>query len=93
MLQAPSLHCLLLDPFSLVQNGLSASEVDVSGGEVFQALMVSLMVVVLDEGFDLGVQVRREEVVFQQDTVLQGLMPSFKPAFVSPAISFSMSGS
>jgi hypothetical protein len=31
---------------------------------------------VFDEGFDLGFKITKQEVVFQQDAVLQGLMPS-----------------
>lgn len=53
MLQASRLHCLPFDPFSLVQNGLAASEVDVSGCKVLDAFVVTLMIVMLDEGFDL----------------------------------------
>ena len=34
------------------------------------------MVVVIDEGFDLGFEITGQEVVFQQDAVLQGLMPT-----------------
>jgi hypothetical protein len=37
--------------------------------------MITLMVVVIDEGFDLGFKITWQEVVFQQDAVLQGLMP------------------
>ena len=39
--------------------------------------MVALVVVVIDEGFDLGFKIAGQEVVFQQDAVLQGLMPAF----------------
>jgi len=53
------------------------SEVDVSGREVVDAFVVSLVVVEFNEGFDLSIQVCREEVVVQQDTVLEGLMPTF----------------
>ena len=33
------------------------------------------MVVVVDEGFDLGFEIIRQEVGLQQDAVLQSLMP------------------
>jgi hypothetical protein len=36
-----------------------------------------LVVVVIDEGFDLGLKITGQEVVFQQDAVLQCLMPAF----------------
>ena len=39
--------------------------------------MVSLMIVVIDEQLDLLFQITRQEVVFQQYPVLQGLMPTF----------------
>ena len=40
------------------------------------ALVITPMIVMIDECLDLRFQVCREEVVFQQDTVLQGLVPS-----------------
>ena len=39
--------------------------------------MIPLMVVLIDEGFDPGFKITRQEVVFQHDAVLQGLMPPF----------------
>ena len=39
--------------------------------------MITLVVVVLDEGLDLGLKVAGQEVVFQQDAVFQGLVPAF----------------
>ena len=65
------------DPFAFEQDGLAASEVDVGRGEIVEALVVSAMVVVLDEGRDLGFEVFLEEVVFEEDAVLQRLMPAF----------------
>ena len=38
------------------------------------------MVVVVDEGFDLGLQITGQEVMFQQDAVLQSLMPTLNLA-------------
>ena len=38
--------------------------------------MVALVVVVIDEGFDLGFEITGQEVVFQQNEVLEGLMPA-----------------
>ena len=35
------------------------------------------MVVVVDEGLNLGFEVARQEVMFEQNTVLQGLVPAF----------------
>ena len=47
------------DLFALKQDGLAASEVDVSRRQVLQALMVSVMIVVLDEAVDVGFEVTR----------------------------------
>ena len=76
MKQAPGFDCLLFDPFSLSQNGLAAPEVDISRGEVLQALVVSSVVVVLDEGVDLLPEIAGQIVVLQQHAVLHGLVPA-----------------
>jgi len=39
--------------------------------------MIPLMVIVIDKGFDLSFEITGQEVVFQQNAVLQGLMPPF----------------
>ena len=57
MLQGPRFERLLLDPFPLLQNGFVATEVDVGGRDVVQALVVTLVIVVIDEGFDLNFEV------------------------------------
>jgi len=44
---------------------LSAPEVNICGREVVDALMVSLIIVVIDEGLDLRFKVCWEEVVIQ----------------------------
>jgi len=77
VLQPPMLDGLSLDPFALLDDGRGPAEVGVGGRHVVQALVVSLMVVVLDEGLDLGLKVAGQEVVFQQDAVFQGLVPAF----------------
>ena len=50
--------------------------IDVVRCQVVQALVVAVVVVVIDEGADLAFQVAGQEVVFQQNTVLHGLMPA-----------------
>ena len=64
-MQASRFKGLLFDPFPLFQNGFVAPAVDVGGRNVAQALMISLVVVVVDEGSDLGFEIARQEVVFQ----------------------------
>jgi hypothetical protein len=39
--------------------------------------MVTLVVVMIDEGADLVFEIARQIVVLQQDAVLQGLVPTF----------------
>ena len=55
MLQAPMFDGLSLDPFTLFEDGRRPAEVGVGERHVFQALVVALVVVVLDEGLDLPV--------------------------------------
>lgn len=70
-------HTLLsFYPFALFDDGGCPAEVDIGGRDVVQALVVSLMVAMLDEGLDLLIEIAGQEVVFQEDTVLQGLVPS-----------------
>ena len=76
MKQASRFDGVFLDPFPLLQNGLSATEVDVGRREVLQTFVIAPMIVVLYEGVDLQPEITRQVVVFQQDAVLQGLMPS-----------------
>ena len=77
MLQATILDCGSFDLFSFEQDGLSAAEVDVGRREIVQALMITAMVVVVDERVDPGFEVAGQIIVFQQDAVLERLMPAF----------------
>ena len=76
MKQASRFEGLSFDPFSLLQDGLAAPEVDVGRGEVLQALVIAPVVVMLDEGVNLVPEIAGQIVVFQQDAVLQCLVPS-----------------
>ena len=75
-MQAPRFECLLFDPFALFQNGFVPAEVDVGRRDVVEALMEALVIVVIDKGRDLCLEIARQEVVFEQDAVLEGLMPT-----------------
>ena len=77
VLQAALPDGLLLDLLSRFQDLRAAAIIDVGGREVAEALVVAAVVVVLDEGADLPFEVSWQEVVFQQDAVLQGLVPAF----------------
>ena len=57
MLQAAVLDGVAFDPFSFHQDGLPAPEVDIGRREVFQALVIALVVVVIDEPADAGFEI------------------------------------
>ena len=59
------------DAGSLGEDGLGPAEVGVGGRHVVQALVISLVIVVLDERFDLAFEVAGQEVVFLADAVLR----------------------
>ena len=65
VLQAALVDCAFLDILPFSQNSFVSPEVDISGSDVVQALMVALVVVILHEGADLALQVARKIVVFQ----------------------------
>ena len=77
MMQASRFECLSFDPFALLQNGFVTPKVNVSGCDVVDALVIALVIVVVDEGCDLGFKITGQEVVFQQDAVLECLVPAF----------------
>ena len=76
VLQAPMLESLAFDPFALFEDGFGPAEVGVGWCYVVETLVIAPVVVVLDEGADLGLKIAGQEVVFQEDAVLQGLMPA-----------------
>ena len=57
MLQAAFLDCLFLDLLSHFQDLRASSMIDVGGGQVGQALAVAVVVVVIDEGIDLPLEI------------------------------------
>ena len=77
MLQAAILDCLFLDLFPFSENVFVTSEVDVCLSDVVQALVISVVVIVIDEGTDLLLQIAWQVVVFQENPVLHGLVPAF----------------
>jgi len=76
VLQASMFDGLSLDPFALFDDGICPAEVAIGRGDVVEALVVAPMIVVLDEGLDLAFVVAEQEVVFEQDAVLQRLVPA-----------------
>ncbi len=76
MLQASMLDDLAFDLLPFQQDDVAASEVDVCGREIAQALVIAVVIVVRDEGLDLGLEIAGQVIVFQQNAVLQRLMPA-----------------
>ncbi len=64
--QASLLNRLSLDAFSVEQDGLAAAEIDVSRGQVAQALVAAAVVVVVDERLDLRFEVAGQRVTWGQ---------------------------
>ena len=77
MLQAAVLDCQFLDLLPFSDDGFVAPKIDVCRCDVVEALVVTLVVVVLDEGPDLAFEITGQIVVFQQNPVLHRLMPTF----------------
>ena len=77
MLQAALSDCQFLDLLPFPDDGFVAPKIDVCRCDVVEALVVAFVVVVLDEGPDLAFEITGQIVVFQQDPVLHGLMPTF----------------
>ena len=75
MKQVPVVDGLSLDALSFFEDGPVSAKVDVGWGQIIDDLVIALGVVVLDEAIDLGLQGTRQIIVFQQNAVLQGLMP------------------
>jgi len=76
VVQASALDGLSFDPFSFQQDGLAAPEVDVGRCQIADGLVVTLVVVVIDEGVDLGLEIAGQIIVLEQDAVLQRLVPA-----------------
>ena len=70
MHQASVLNGLSFDPFSFQQNGVAASEVDIGRCQIADGLVVTLVVVVIDEGVDLSLKIAGQIVILEQDAVL-----------------------
>src|SRR5271170_519120 len=64
------------NPFSFQQDGVGSTEVNVGGCQVADGLVVTMVVVVIDEANELGIEMARQIVVLEQDAVLQRLVPA-----------------
>ena len=80
MLQASFLDCLFLDFLSQFQDFCASAVIHIERRQIVQALVVTMVVVVIDEGFDLPLQITWQVIVLQKNTVLHGLVPALNLA-------------
>ena len=74
--QAPVLDGLCFDLLPFCHDCRAAPEVNVGGCQVAEAFVISPMVVMLDEGGNGRFKFTLHVIVFQQDAVLEGLVPA-----------------
>ena len=86
MKQASLSNGVSFDACTFEQDFLAPAEVDVCWRYVFQALVVAPMIVVIDEGCDLRLQITRQVIVFQQDAVLECLVPALEIRLLKKSI-------
>ena len=65
MLQAAVCDGCTLDALTLGKDCLGPIEVDVSRGEIVEALVIADVVIVLDEGFDLPFEIAGQVIVLE----------------------------
>ena len=75
MKQAAIGTCLSFDPFPFDQDNLASPEVDVGGRQVADALVIAQVIVIGDEGLDLGFEIAGQVVILEEDPVFERLMP------------------
>ena len=76
MQQAAFPDCLFFDLLPFPEDSFCSAKVDIGWGQVTQAFMIALMIIVLDELTDRLLKGARQIVVFEQDAVLERLVPT-----------------
>jgi len=71
VLQAAVGDGLSFDPFSFCQNDVAAAEIGIGRSQIANALVVTAVIVVVDESRDLGLEIAGQKVVLQEDAVLE----------------------
>ena len=66
MVQAAVLDSQFLDPFSPFNDGGVSAEVGIGGGDVAEALVVAVVVIMVDESADLAFEISGQVIVFQK---------------------------
>ncbi len=77
MLQPAFSDCLFLDLLSHLQDLCPSAVIDIGWCVFVQALVVTTVVIEIDKHTDQAFQIAGQEVVFQENPVLHGLMPAF----------------
>jgi hypothetical protein len=77
MHQAAVLDGPALDALALQKDRLPPAEIDISRGQIVEALVITPVAILLDKLGDLSLQRARQVVILQQDEVLHGLVPAF----------------
>jgi hypothetical protein len=67
VVQASGLDGLSLNPFSFQEDGLAAPEVDVGRCQIADGLMATPVVVMIDEGIDLSLEIAGPMAVVAQN--------------------------
>ena len=75
---ASHLTCFF-DPFPLLYDYFVTSRVDIRRSDVVQALVITLVAVVIHEGFYMSFKITGQEVVFKQDAVFGFIPTKFLP--------------
>ena len=55
---------------------VATPEVDVGRGEIVQALVIAPMIIMVDEAGDVSFEIAGQVIVFEQNTVLERLVPA-----------------
>ena len=76
MKQASILDGLSFNFFALQEDCLPPAEVHVRWRQVLQAFVISLVIIIGDECVDLILKIAGKKVIFEQDAILPGLMPT-----------------
>lgn len=76
MQQAARLDCPGFDFLSWFENVFSPAGINIGWGEIAQALVVAVVVVVVDEGGHGFLERPGQVVILEQDAVFQGLLPA-----------------
>lgn len=64
--------------FSFFQNTVAATEVDIGRFQIAEVLVGAAVIAGIDEGSDRVFECARQGIVFQQDSVLERLVPLFR---------------